>query len=97
MGFGRRQRIVVVGEGRGGGLGCVAVGSRVFSVLGLRWWRRHGGVSPCPAARGVCGGWGGGAVTGWVEMGVEGPQVGVGLSLLRRPSTATMLRCKGSR
>ena len=40
---------------------------------------------------------GGVAVTGWVEMGVEGPQVGVGLSLLRRPSTATMLRCKGSR
>ena len=37
------------------------------------------------------------AVTGWVEMGIEGPQVGVGLSLLRRPSTATMLRCKGSR
>jgi hypothetical protein len=37
------------------------------------------------------------AVTSWVEMGVEGPQVGVGLSLLRRPSTATMLRGKGSR
>jgi hypothetical protein len=45
-----------------------------------------------------CGGWPEGeAVAGWVETGVEGPRVGVALSLLRRPSTATVLRCKGSR
>ena len=43
--------------------------------------------------------WGveGGGGDGLGRVGVEGPQVGVGLSLLRRPSTATMLRCKGLR